>query len=196
MLAIMTLYGLPMQRITMPNPPLCSGATAQPKPSQPRAPQATSITPYHLTFGYEENQEARGTYVTVTGQNGQVLATGGRPILPLHTTAIASPDNGLVHGVLLLGGTFSDWLDFDPVVTSVISEENTLIEENSYPFPNWYPSSVASNNHLVTVQGELLQRLVVVPAQFFGHQCGGGCGHRGGSAAVQLNAIRGVQHAV
>jgi hypothetical protein len=156
-----------MQRITMPNPP---AVWAEPRLNlnlaSPRAPQATSITPYHLTFGYEENQEARGTYYTVAGQNGQVLATGGRPILPLHTTEIASPDNGLVHGVLILGGTFSDWPDFNPVVTSVISEENTLIEENSYPSPNWYPSSVASNNHLVTVQGELLQRLVVVPAQF------------------------------
>jgi hypothetical protein len=72
------------------------------------------------------------------------------------------------------GGTFTDQLNFDPVITQIITEEVTLPAEGVYLSSALYPLSNASLNRFLTVDGVVQQRLIVAPAQFQGtaYRCG------------------------
>jgi hypothetical protein len=66
----------------------------------------------------------------------------------------------------MLGGTFSDTTNFDPLITNLITEEVYLASEGVYPVDRWYPVAMASINRFLDVNGQFRQRLVLVPGQF------------------------------
>ena len=51
----------------------------------------------------------------------------GSPIEPKATIPISIP-NQIAHGVLMLGGSFSDTSNFDPAITRVVSDGTTISE--------------------------------------------------------------------
>jgi hypothetical protein len=106
---------------------------------------------------------SRGDYFLIEG--GELLAVGGRPVLPRKIYDLTD-EVDIVHGVLMVGGEFTDIYDFDPVITNIISQENSVENEGLYPLQQFYPSSIASVNRFVSVDGEMKQKLVIVPAQF------------------------------
>ena len=67
--------------------------------------------------------------------------------------------------MLMLGGSFIDEYNFDPLITQLITQEVTLTGEGFYPTQRLYPKAVASINRFPSGDGMLAQRLVVVPAQ-------------------------------
>ena len=166
----MTLYGLPMLKVNMPTQTnqLPGGDTIIGTIPQSTGPGETTIWDVDLTFSYDShtinNAPYRaGTYHTITGEDG-VLSTGSRPVLP-QTTRNFSSVTDVAHGVLMLGGTFTDYPNFDPIITEFITQEVALDSEGFYPVQQLYPLSPASMNRFLTV-GDIAQRLVVVPAQF------------------------------
>jgi hypothetical protein len=72
----------------------------------------------------------------------------------------------VAHGVLMLGGTFSDIANFDPVITGIIAEDESELDgEGRFDLPQWYPVHPLSINRFVKIGG-YNQNLVVVPGQF------------------------------
>ncbi len=150
-LAEMTLYGLPMQQVRTPN--------------QPATPPPSSQTEFNPTFTYTTNNVASGNYSTIKGQN-EILVAGGRPVQP-KTTIELNTGNNIAHGVLMLGGTWSDSAaNFNPVIGKLVNENVDYPDEPSYPFAQWFPSQIASVNRFVSFDGNLQQRLVIVPGQY------------------------------
>jgi len=166
-LAEMTLYGLPMQVISMsnqtPTPP-GDGVLASLNLNSMRTNAAQGQL---FTFDYDAHvtPDARGTYYTLAGER-DILITGGRPVQPRVSTPIDTVDDEIVHGVLWLGGSFTDWPNFDPVVSDIISEENSLLVESNYPIAEFYPLQIASINRFLSIDGTMRQRLVFAPGQF------------------------------
>lgn len=150
-LAEMTLYGLPMLKVRLPN--------------QPVTPPRTSQTDFNLTFNYTPNTVDSGTFYTLQGEN-DLLVAGGRPVQP-KTTMKLNMGNEIAHGVLMLGGTFIDSAPtFDPVIGKVTNENVLIANEPTYSFYQWIPAQIASVNRFLSFDGQLQQRLVIVPGQF------------------------------
>jgi hypothetical protein len=158
-MAVMTFYGLPMQQINLPAgliPPRAPEVQLALAPSE-----AATIT---LNFEYDLHTTGRGDFYTLAGQN-DILLTGGRPVQP-RTVVSLDHEDLVAHGVVLVGGTFTEETDFNPVITEIITEELYLTDENNYPFPDWYPVLTQSINRFLTVDGVFNQQVVVVPGQF------------------------------
>ena len=166
----MTLYGLPMLKVNMPTQTsqVPGGDSVLGSTPQSTGPGDTTIWDVDLTFAYDSHvinnaPYRQGTYYTIQGENG-LLSTGSRPLLPLTTRNFSSVTD-VAHGVLMLGGTFTDSPNFDPIITEFITQEVTLDAEGFYPVQQLYPLSPASMNRFLTGD-DISQRLVVVPAQF------------------------------
>ena len=174
----MILYGLPMLRVSMPvttttppdGPNLAAGVQVVSAPSQgarlaePVSAQAvtSSVT---LNLGYTLNSVGGlGDYYLITGED-DVQVAGGRPIQPRTSLDIHRADT-IAHGVLLLGGTFSDTPDFDPVISRVITDELYVETEPLYPALGWYPVVPGTLNRFLGIDGQSRERLVVTPGQF------------------------------
>ncbi|MBK8433197.1 MAG: hypothetical protein IPL28_18735 [Chloroflexi bacterium] len=124
----------------------------------------TAATPISLTFSYDAHSTPRGTYYTLAGQD-DILFTGGRPVQPRQTVLLNDTEE-VAHGVIMVGGSFTDLPHFDPVITEIITEQLYLTVENNFPITQWYPVSTQSVNRFLAVDAEFNQRLVVVPGQF------------------------------
>ncbi|NLF64648.1 MAG: hypothetical protein GX579_08585 [Chloroflexi bacterium] len=66
----------------------------------------------------------------------------------------------------MTGGSFTEITGFDPVITTIISQEVDLVGEGLYFSQALYPASPASVNRFLTADGAFQQRLVVTPGQF------------------------------
>ncbi len=156
----MLLYGLPMLKIKLPG-----------LPNQPEPPAPPSDLHQSPTFSYTANVQndnlgkKRGTYYTITGESDFYTAVGA-PIEPRRVIPLSLPNNAIAHGVLMLGGTFSDTPNFDPVVTRVVSDFVKLDKDPDFPFTQLYPVQVASVNRFLSIDGTFKQQLVIVPGQF------------------------------
>ena len=49
----------------------------------------------------------------------------------------------------MLGGTFNDTPDFDPVITRIVSDGVTIWPRAAFPFAQFYPAQVASINRVL-----------------------------------------------
>ena len=138
-----TLYGLPMVQIQT------SAALADdPFPSMV-VTTALSLSPEglvtnHLQLGLSrsfaslgENPTAEGTFFDL---DGHVHAAPGEPIQPKFFADLSVSDAGRAHGVLFLGGTYTDTTAFDPVVVQPINEYVTPTAEPAFTAPGWYPA--------------------------------------------------------
>ncbi len=75
--------------------------------------------------------------------------------------------NQVAHGVLMLGGSFTDVNNFDPTIMSILFEDSSEVtSEGRFDLQQWYLRQNASINRIRTTDGLYKQRLVVTPGQF------------------------------
>jgi hypothetical protein len=72
----------------------------------------------------------------------------------------------LARGVLMIGGSFTDLPNFDPLVARVLTDDQALATEPPYSLAQFFPGQLAKINRFARIDGTLTQRLVVVPAQY------------------------------
>ncbi|MCB0034362.1 MAG: thrombospondin type 3 repeat-containing protein, partial [Anaerolineales bacterium] len=170
-LAELTLYGLPMLKVDMPEQSTVApeGSSAIGSDTPVSIGPSSSTNAYNKTYNFSYDSTViaddtrTGTIYTVQGEN-EVLSTVSRPVMPITSYNFDSATD-IARGVLMEGGTFNVTADFDPIITQVISQENDLQSEGFFLSTELYPSSMATINRFVTI-GQMSQRLVVVPAQF------------------------------
>jgi len=190
LLAEMTLYGLPMQKVQLPDQTNVEpdGTSADVAPTGPAQPVVAAVaaadaavlvgpapaapipgltqTPLNLDITYTQETYSRGSYYRVNG--GTTLESGERPVLPLTTISRDSADM-VARGVLMLGGTFNDTPGFDPVIIGIVPEDSESLPANELRFdiPQWYTLMPASISRFWDVDEKLYsQDVVVVPGQF------------------------------
>ncbi|MBI4333784.1 MAG: PKD domain-containing protein, partial [Chloroflexi bacterium] len=156
-----TLYNLPMYRVVTNIPsapaPAPSGGIAGALSVTDGG--AVTTTPYVL----QQVSTPTGSYYNA---NGDSQSTAGRPVEPRIVRPIASDaTRGAVHGILLLGGAYSDTPGFDPVISRPTNQWERNVTEPQTAFSSFWPSQTATINGLDTARG-LLQTLVVNPGQF------------------------------
>ncbi len=182
-LAEMTLYGLPMQKVEMPNQTNVDpdGTAAVMQSSAAVAPASMTTagntpaqapiaglnqTTLNLDFDYAPENTTRGDYYRIQGES-DLYQTAERPILPLTTINRDSPDK-VARGVLMLGGTFEDVPNFDPVIMGLLFEDsNTISGELRHDVDQWLPFMPATINRFWNIgEGAFSQKIVVTPGQF------------------------------
>jgi hypothetical protein len=166
-LAIPTIYGLPMLGVTMPQPSDVppGGASVIAAPSRSAAASGVVTNSVTLDLSYESGSVAgMGSYRQVAGSD-DLLVVGNRPVQP-RTTRDISAEGQIAHGALLVGGTFSEIPNFDPVISRVVTDELRSAAEPAYAGQSPYPSQLATVNRFLGVDGQSRDRLVVVPGQF------------------------------
>jgi hypothetical protein len=168
----MTLYGLPMARINMPlttTVPLkgVSIANGHLQGNNREALSGSSLltSTLDLSFSFEEHTVSGvGTYYTLAGED-EVMIAGGRPIQPRATYNVHIPDT-LIHGALMVGGTFTELTNFDPAVSQVLTDELYVQNEPIFDSDYWYPVGVGTINRFLSLNGQSEEQLVVIPGQF------------------------------
>ncbi|MBN1640902.1 MAG: pre-peptidase C-terminal domain-containing protein [Anaerolineae bacterium] len=135
-----TMYGLPMYTIL-------SGGTFSPGDPFPSV-SVTSTAPIAfgevneglLSFGagaFGETETGEGTFLDVDGWSH---FAAGEPVQPSFYVDIHNPEAGDLHGVLFLGGTYTDIQGFDPVIALSYNEYVTSTAEPAFSAPGWYPT--------------------------------------------------------
>ncbi len=68
---------------------------------------------------------------------------------------------------MVVGGSFTETLNFNPAVSQLITDEvGILPEEPLFPLDYWYPVALGSINRYLSIDGESVERLVMIPGQF------------------------------
>ncbi|HXK34103.1 MAG TPA: hypothetical protein VNM91_08845, partial [Dehalococcoidia bacterium] len=162
-----TFYGLP-QYVAEPVAAGAGATIATSAQTQALAPTGTEVTVLDgagqsvVSSPLTEHVTDKGSFYSAHG----VQATAGRPLQPrLGATLPEDETAGPVHGVVVLGGTYTDLDPFDPVIAQPQQEWQVLVDELQACAPSFWPSVFAAVNSLPTPEG-LLQNLVVIPAQF------------------------------
>ncbi len=160
-----TLFGLPMYQVDPPTQAVVAAVESL-------QAQTAGIYFGDLTLtvdgvpldpiALEEVISDDGSYITA---DGDVQVTAGRPIQPRVVQEINNGALDPVHGVVLTGGSFTDLLPFDPLISRPDREWQSGRPELQICIPGDWPSVLAIVNSLDT-GGALLQNLVVTPAQF------------------------------
>jgi hypothetical protein len=160
-----TLSGLPMLRVSLPNPteapPEGVGLQVEVEMGQ------LVTTPLALSFSYERHDVGSlGAYYTVSGSD-ETYVVSGRPVLPQTGINVQIPGT-FARGALMVGGTFVDEEGFDPLISRVVTDHLYLPGDAELPFPveAWYPAQIGTANRFLTIDGMSHERLVVVPGQF------------------------------
>jgi hypothetical protein len=171
-LGVMTLYGLPMLKVRMPmttsvapgNSLASMAVQTSASPAQMNGGGVTTST-VSLPFSYIAQTGPMGTYYTIAGASDpDVQVAGGRPVMPRSSVDV-NISGTIAHGVLMLGGTFSDQ-PVDPVISRIVTDEIFLDIEPPYPSQQWYPTLPGSINRFLSIDDRSNDRLVVVPGQF------------------------------
>jgi hypothetical protein len=111
----------------------------------------------------EEQSNDKGLWYSIVGQAQAIV---GRPLLPVIKPFELRPIDGTsIHAVALRGGSFTTYLDQDPVFPA---QTHDLVIEIAEPQPcveTLSPSLIASVNSFDSPEG-LLQTFIVQPGQF------------------------------
>ena len=170
MMAISTLYGLPMQRITLPPAAAMFGpflSEAAPRPPSKADVSGVATTTLGLDFAFTTVTTTQGSLLRLVGDpNSGDLVLAGRAVQPRASRVITSPDGKVAHGALLLGGTFGDIPNFDPAVSKIVTEQIYLPSEPGFPTASLFPAVMGNIVRLLQTSGVVDQQLNVVPAQF------------------------------
>ena len=184
-----TLYGMPHWSIS-------AGLSAQastPAFTRPRSTTALVDTrDITLTLAYELQQGPGGQIADVAVQEVKddpalnLLGVDdvterqeisfGRPQLPTLSFDAVYTDTRIPRGVVILGGTASDY-PFDPIVTRVVTDYVYDASEPAYAFEQWFPSQPVKINRLGSYVGDGDKNegmLVLYPAQFMAVEQGVG----------------------
>lgn len=186
-----TLYGLPMIEVHLPanlSLPRQEGqldGVSLPVPVGLMTPTTlqqvvtipvsvlSTFTPVTVTTG---NQGPTGTYLDVTatvqiGNELPITITGdlevnpGRPLQPRLTLSITATNTQYVaHGVIFDSGHYDDNVNFDPVVSRIVSD--TSQSEPLFGFPQWYPMPMHMVNRLRLGDRYAAEKLIFSPAQY------------------------------
>ncbi len=161
-----TLYGLPMYRISVPEPrswdldgpPIkaARGGAVLLAGGVYSVGKTLDITydPQHAT--------ADGSFYTI---DALAQVNPGRPIQPKISTGLELVAGMRPHGALFLQGTSTPTPAFDPVIARPVSTSTEVLKEPRFMAEAWFPARMFTVNRL----GDR-DRLVVVPAQFLGDQ--------------------------
>ncbi|VAW29760.1 hypothetical protein MNBD_CHLOROFLEXI01-369, partial [hydrothermal vent metagenome] len=130
-----------------------------------------TVTPLAFNFSFDQQtildsgSSLLGNYYTIQGEDN-VYVSGGKPIQPRTSASISQPGN-VAHGALMVGGSFTEIPNFNPAVSQLITDEiGILPEEPLFPLDYWYPVALGSINRYLSIEGESIERLVVIPGQF------------------------------
>jgi hypothetical protein len=119
----MTLYGLPMLRVSVPlTTTEAPGEVASVARGPADAAAALEATPTPVTFSFDyvsHTVGASSTVYSIVGE-GDLQVVGGRPVQP-RTSRDVHVDGMIAHGVLMVGGSFSD-RPIDPLISRVVTE--------------------------------------------------------------------------
>jgi hypothetical protein len=156
-----TLYGLPMARVSVPEPiEPASGLEAQVVESgRLSIADGLSSRVITVTAVFSEVTTSDGRFYSV---DHEVQASSGRPIQPRLSRDIAEAGTE-ARGVLFLGGAYRDVAPFDPVIARPVTD--TAMTEPAFTYEGWYPRKMAAINRVETAIGAL-ERLVVMPGQY------------------------------
>jgi hypothetical protein len=110
--------------------------------------------PVHVT--------AHGRFYSI---DGLAQASPGRPIQPKTTVDLEVVPGLEPRGVLVLAGTSTTDLAFNPVIAHPVPTSTLTIREPDFAAQAWFPSSMFAINRL-----GVSPRLVAIPAQFRGTQ--------------------------
>ena len=153
-----TLYGLPMYRVSVPTP---IGPPALETPPI----SANDLTVDTVSFAPDfqlETGSADGDYYTI---GGEVQASPGRPVQPRTSQLVPVKSGQTPHGAVLVNAT-STKESINPLISRPVTD--TKLSEPLFEADAWFPSNPWAVNRLGDAP-----RLVVVPAQFQGHQDSG-----------------------
>ncbi|MCP5100543.1 MAG: hypothetical protein GY943_33760, partial [Chloroflexi bacterium] len=159
----MTLYGLPMLRINMPitTTTPTTGLSVVNSSSSQQSASGLVTTTINRTYDFQAHTlSGIGNYYTIDGKEGTQV-DGGRPIQP-HTSYDISMEGHIAHGVLMVGGTFTDITNFNPAVSQIITDELYIAAEPDFDLEYFYPLLPGTINRFLSVEGETRERLVVV----------------------------------
>jgi hypothetical protein len=92
-------------------------------------------------------------------------ANPGRQIQPKIVLNVNN-SGGVAHGVVILGGSFTDMESFDPVIAQNTHEWVENKDEYNTCVNAFTPAEIATINTRASVSGNYQQKLVVVPGQF------------------------------
>ncbi len=192
-LAIWTLYGLPMRRVRVPavvnarpevGAEAVSNVAGDDSGTQASADKRGESSSSASIRVYPRPNDDSGLAATIavnhtitpvfTAVNttkgrfytvaGETQALAGRPVEPRLSLDIAGVA-GIAHGALLVGGRTRDER-IDPLVTRVITDNTDLAAEPLFDSSTFYPGRIVAVNRLLRVEGDVLERLVVTPGQF------------------------------
>ncbi|MBL8055849.1 MAG: hypothetical protein JNK29_04080, partial [Anaerolineales bacterium] len=138
-----TLYGLPMQRVTVPSPRPVSNSALHPDfgAAQP-AGQLTSIG-LDLSLSPAATTSLTGTVYSFAGET---QAFPGRPIQPRGGVAAPAPAGQLLRGALLTGAGYTDRPTFNPVIARPVTD--VALPEPAYTAAGWTPGQFWAVNGL------------------------------------------------
>jgi hypothetical protein len=164
-----TLYGLPMYRVSVPEPRSWDLDDPQLKADW-GGTGLLAGTVYSVGKTLDITYDPR--YTTADGSfytiDTLAQANPGRPIQPKISTGLDPVAGMRPHGALFLQGTSTLTLAFDPVIARPVSTSTEVLDEPQFTSETWFPARMFTVNRL----GDR-DRLVVVPAQFLGDQDGG-----------------------
>ncbi|MBP8298111.1 MAG: hypothetical protein KAX84_18515, partial [Burkholderiales bacterium] len=171
-MAVSTLYGLPMQRMTLPQVATVYGPflieAAPVKPAKfAAAAAATATTHINLDFTFATFTTSQGSLLRLVGDSDSGdLVLAGRAVQPRASRVITSPAGMVARGALVLGGTFAEIANFDPIVSRIVTEQTYLTAEPAFPTSSLFPAVMGNVVRLLDTDGGVDQQLNVVPAQF------------------------------
>ena len=157
-----TLYGLPMVRVSMPNPVPIHSSSQRTVIVDPGSGSEFSLAAYSgamvvMPLAPTLNTAADGQYYDI---EGEVQASAGRPLQPRTSVELVPSMSGYeIHGVLLWTASFTKTAGFDPVIYRPVTD--TALSEPPFSYDGWYQSQFWSLN---TLGDET--RLVVVGGQY------------------------------
>jgi hypothetical protein len=151
-----TFYGLPQYSVIPPEyiPP--------DQFDDPDGDLLLDVDGIETTWYYDRVNTSSGTYWTA---DDDAQATPWRPIMPRVIIPNIQEGGEPVHGALLTGGTFTEEL-VNPVITLPTTEWEQNPSETQLLPPGFWPSELTTINTQETTGGDLVQTMVIIPAQF------------------------------
>jgi len=110
----------------------------------------------------------QGNYYTVDPfflPGGDAAAPPYRPLQPRYVVQV-DPAGGPVHGILWKSGGFTDYLNFNPVISRPTVEWEQNPSEPQVCYRGFWPSEVFRVNTMDDALGNVNQTVVVTPGQF------------------------------
>ena len=168
----MAFYGLPMYAV---QPSLTARIQSVPVEENPglevaltTVDSAADVPSVTTTHPLELNETALGDYYS---SNGEAQATIGRAVQPKVVISDMAERHGYltapppVHGLIVTGGSYTDFENFDPLISRRTFEWEQGVSEPQECLAGFFPAQPVFANSL-TGGASLEQVLVVIPGQF------------------------------